>query len=171
MGICNTILIMGLLLTGLAKNSAMFLLVSVPLLSLASNTDALSQGRYFMGLGAVAASAAARSYIVELAPAKHRGFFLGSYNVVQTMGSILCSGSAIGFGHMADNWAWRGLLLLGVSTEGIVRIVTADSTTALRSDHQYLVSVLYPRVAKMALRSRANGRGPGGDHKVSLSPQ
>jgi MFS family permease len=131
MGICNTILIMGLLLTGLAKNSAMFLLVSVSLLSLASNTDTSQQGRYFMGLGAVAASAAARSYIVELAPAKHRGFFLGSYNVVQTMGSILCSGSAIGFGHMADNWAWRGLLLLGVSIEAIVRIgFTVRSSTS-----------------------------------------
>lgn len=68
-----------------------------------------------MGLGAICASAAARSYIVEIAPVKHRGLFLGSYNVVQNVGSIMVSGSGIGFGYMSSEWGWRGLLLVAVS--------------------------------------------------------
>lgn len=98
MGLGNLILVLGIFLVGFAQNLGMFLV-----------------GRFLQGLGAVSGSAAARSYIVEIAPVPHRGKFLGFYNVMYQVGAILVSGSAIGFGMKKDEWGWRGIVLLGVS--------------------------------------------------------
>lgn len=142
MGLGNLILILGIFLVGMAQNLPMFL-----------------AGRFCQGVGAVSASAAARSYIVEIAPVPHRGKFLGFYNVMYQVGAILVSGTAIGFGMKKDEWGWRGIVLLGVRRVLDQIVILADEIPALWSCDQHCRLVLHTGIPSMALRSKEGRTG------------
>ncbi|KAF8807122.1 general substrate transporter [Phlegmacium glaucopus] len=86
----NAILIVGAILTANAKDKGMFL-----------------GGRFLTGLGATCASASAKSYLAEIAPAKSRGAYLGFLNSFFYVGQITATGMMISTGKFQNQWSWR----------------------------------------------------------------
>ncbi|KIY67110.1 general substrate transporter [Cylindrobasidium torrendii FP15055 ss-10] len=86
----NIILIGGAALTANSKNMTMFLL-----------------GRWMTGMGCTVAATSAKSYVAEIAPAKHRGAFLGVLNSFYYIGQLAASGMMVSTGNFKSEYSWR----------------------------------------------------------------
>ncbi|KAF8917115.1 general substrate transporter [Mucidula mucida] len=64
-------------------------------------------GRWLTGLGCSLASTAAKSFLAELSPAKHRGAYMGFLNSFYYVGQMCASGMMVSTGNFSSNYAWR----------------------------------------------------------------
>ena len=89
-----------------------FLVTGALLSSQSTNLGMFIGGRFLTGFGSSWAAVSARSYMVEITPAKTRGRWLGLLNSFYYVGQILASGLTIPFGRGSSEWAWRAPILL-----------------------------------------------------------
>lgn len=71
-----------------------------------NSTAQFFAGRFFLGFGVVLATAAAPTYVVELAHPAYRGTLTGLYNCQYFIGSIIANGATRGSLSYTDNRAW-----------------------------------------------------------------
>ncbi|KAF9013519.1 general substrate transporter [Cyathus striatus] len=86
----NVMIVAGAVLSANAKQKEMFL-----------------GGRFLTGFGGSCASASAKSYLAEMAPAHSRGAYLGFLNSFYYVGQISATGMMVSTGRWSNDWSWR----------------------------------------------------------------
>ncbi|KAJ2919200.1 hypothetical protein MD484_g1231, partial [Candolleomyces efflorescens] len=98
----NAVLIVGAVITANARNKGMFL-----------------GGRFLTGFGAACAGASAKSYLAEMAPAHHRGAYLGFLNSFYYIGQMSATGMMVATGEWQNDLSWRLPLYIQTVPAGI----------------------------------------------------
>lgn len=86
----NAVLIVGAVITANATNKPVFL-----------------GGRFLTGLGCACAGASAKSYLAEMAPAHHRGAYMGFLNSFYYVGQMTATGMMVATGNWQNDLSWR----------------------------------------------------------------
>lgn len=80
----------------------------------AGSPGSLFAGRLFLGIAIGISSYAVPMYIAEIAPAKHRGALVSSFQLLITVGILVSYLSDLGFADESDLESWRPMFLVGV---------------------------------------------------------
>ncbi|TRM68230.1 general substrate transporter [Schizophyllum amplum] len=101
---------------------AVIIIVGAIVVTLAKNTGYLLGGRFVLGFGVSITTTACPAYVVEMSPPQWRGRLTGLYNSSYYVGSILCTGVAIGTEQLSGTTSWRAPLAIQLVPAGILII-------------------------------------------------
>lgn len=89
---------------------------------LSGSPQSLFAGRLFLGIAIGISSYAVPMYIAEIAPTKHRGALVSSFQLLITVGIFVSYLSDRGFANEANLESWRPMFIVGVIPAGILLI-------------------------------------------------